>query len=97
MTLRLYNPRPQSDVITRLTLTPMAELGACAMAIGGGGVVGQVAYMAFNAVAMPVLAVGAGAVLFLGAMDKIHDVMCFRALNRGQVQIKTQRRPQIDP
>jgi len=67
------------------------------MAIGGGGVVGQVAYLAFNAVAMPVLAVGAGAVLFFGAMDKIHDVMCFRALNGGQVTVKTQRRPKIAP
>ena len=97
MGLHLYNARPKSPYITSLTLTPLAELKACVFAIGSGGVAGEIAYLAFNAVAMPIAAVGAGMILCLGVMDKIHDTMCYRALQIGDVRIKTRRRPQIDP
>lgn len=96
MGLKLYNQRPQSEFLTGLYLTPVAHVKTCAASIGGGIVSAEIAYTAFNIVAIPVVFVaGITAISFLSAVDIIHDKMIARAMKNGDVTVRSHRRPKI--
>lgn len=97
MGLQLYNPRPKNDHLIGLGLTPLAEIKTCVASIGGGGIMADVAYSAFQAVALPAVVILAGSTIaFLAGVDFIQDKMIQHAMDNGDVRIRTWRRPKID-
>ncbi len=97
MGLQLHNSRPKSDTLTYLTLSPLAEIKTCIASIGSGSIMADVAVTAFKFVAMPaLLTVGIASIAFLATVDYVSDKMTERALDKGDVKIKTVKRPQID-
>ena len=97
MGLKIYNQRPKSDYVTGLYLSPLAEIKSCVASIGGGTVMANIAFTAFKFAATPIIiTAGLTAIAFLGAVDFIQDKMTARAMNNGEVSVKTHRRSKLD-
>ena len=96
MGLQLHNPRPRPDNFTYLTLSPLAEVKTCIASIGSGSIMADIAVTAFKFVAMPaILMTGMAAIVFLATVDYVSDKMEARAMNKGDVKIKTAKHPKI--
>ena len=82
----------------------MAEVKTCVASIGGGSLAAggltsaiELTTVFLKFASMPfMILTGIGTIAFLSAADIIQDKMIKRSMNKSDVVIKTQRRPQID-